>query len=176
MKARPNQPCEMGSGMHKCIFASLLPFASLRLCSAIHQLRRVLRTFSRSADKAVRAPLVAAWPRYAFALRNIWLSFLRVNVHVAIGGFARPAQSYPLALTRITAYLGCAVKQPRINVEKKIERTKPPDGLSTPASSIAESIARRKAFGGVGVPKGVYRFKTHEEADEWLTRMLARPK
>jgi len=25
-----------------------------------------------------------------------------------------------------------------------------------------------------GIPKGVYRFKTHEEADEWTTRMLAK--
>jgi hypothetical protein len=24
------------------------------------------------------------------------------------------------------------------------------------------------------MPKGVYRFKTHEEADEWMMRMLAR--
>ncbi len=24
------------------------------------------------------------------------------------------------------------------------------------------------------MPKGVYRFKTHEEADEWMTKMLAR--
>lgn len=25
------------------------------------------------------------------------------------------------------------------------------------------------------LPKGVYRFKTHEEADAWLTKMLTRP-
>ena len=25
------------------------------------------------------------------------------------------------------------------------------------------------------VPKGVYRFKSHEEADEWLMKMLTRP-
>ena len=26
------------------------------------------------------------------------------------------------------------------------------------------------------VPRGVYRFKTHEEADEWMIKMLTRPK
>lgn len=29
--------------------------------------------------------------------------------------------------------------------------------------------------GRLFVPKGVYRFKTHEEADEWLMKMLTRP-
>jgi hypothetical protein len=73
------------------------------------------------------------------------------------------------------------VKQPFINVEEKIDRfvgrrTKTPDALSTASSNIADSIAWRNAFGGIRVPRGVYRFKTHEEADEWLLRMLARPK
>jgi hypothetical protein len=72
------------------------------------------------------------------------------------------------------------VKQPFINVEEKIDRfvgrrTKAPDALSTAASSIADSIASRKAFGGVRIPRGVHRFKTHEEADQWLWRMIARP-
>ncbi len=66
-----------------------------------------------------------------------------------------------------------------INIEEKIERTvgrrtKTPDGLSTASNSKADSIAWRKAFGGVRVPRGVYRFKTHEEADQWLWRMIAR--
>ncbi len=29
--------------------------------------------------------------------------------------------------------------------------------------------------GRLFVPKGVYRFKSHEEADEWLMKMLTRP-
>jgi len=46
------------------------------------------------------------------------------------------------------------VKQPIINVEEKIDRfvgrlTKMPDALSTATSNNAESIAWRKAFGGV---------------------------
>jgi hypothetical protein len=77
-------------------------------------------------------------------------------------------------------YSGSAVKQPYINVEEKIDRfvgrrTKTPDALSTATSNKAESIAWRKAFGGVRVPRGVHRFKTHEEADQWLWRMIARP-
>jgi hypothetical protein len=72
------------------------------------------------------------------------------------------------------------VPPPFINVEEKIDRivgrrTRAPNGLSTATSCKAESIAWRKSFGGVRVPRGVYRFKTHEDADEWLWRMIARP-
>ena len=71
------------------------------------------------------------------------------------------------------------MKQPFVNVEEKIDRfvgrrTQTPDALSTATSPKADSIAWRKAFGGVRVPRGVHRFKTHEEAEQWLRRMLAR--
>jgi hypothetical protein len=73
------------------------------------------------------------------------------------------------------------VKQPPINVEEKIDRqvgrrTQTPDALSTAGNKIADSIAWRAAFGGIRVPRGVHRFKTHEEADQWLLRMITRPK
>jgi len=79
------------------------------------------------------------------------------------------------------AYAENVVKQPSINVEEKIDRcvgrrTRRPDALSTATSNKANSIAWRKAFGGLRVPRGVYRFKTHEEADQWLWQMIARPK
>jgi hypothetical protein len=72
------------------------------------------------------------------------------------------------------------VKTPFVNVEEKIDRfvgrrTGVPDALSTKTSNKAGAIAWHKAFGGIRVPRGVYRFKTHEEADEWLWRMIARP-
>jgi hypothetical protein len=73
------------------------------------------------------------------------------------------------------------VKQPFINVEEKIDRvvgkrTKTPDALSVANSNKADAVAWQKAMGGLRVPRGhVYRFKTHEEADEWLWRMIARP-
>jgi hypothetical protein len=84
-------------------------------------------------------------------------------------------------LSGVAAYAENAVKQPSINVEEKIgrvvgRRTKAPDALSTATSNKANSIAWRKAFGGVRVPRGVYRFKTHEAADQWLWQMIARPK
>jgi hypothetical protein len=71
------------------------------------------------------------------------------------------------------------VKQPFINFEEKIDkvvgrRTRSPDPfeagmkLQTLAVELHRSIKHRWA------PKGVYRFKTHEEADEWMNRMLAR--
>ena len=84
-------------------------------------------------------------------------------------------------MSGVTAYSENAVKSPSINVEEKIDRfvgrrTKTPDALSTRTSNKANSIAWRKAFGGVRVPRGVYRFKTHEEADQWLWQMIARPR
>jgi hypothetical protein len=71
------------------------------------------------------------------------------------------------------------VKQPSINVEEKIDRfvgrrTRTPDALSIATSTKADSIAWCKAFGGLRVPRGVHRFKTHEEADQWLWRMITR--
>lgn len=78
------------------------------------------------------------------------------------------------------AYVMRALKPPLINVEEKIDRfvgrrTGTPDALSTATSNKAESIAWRKALGGIRVPRGVHRFETHEEADQWLWRMIARP-
>lgn len=79
------------------------------------------------------------------------------------------------------AYADNAVKQPFINVEEKIDRvvgkrTQTPDALSLANSNKADAVAWQKAMGGLRVPRGrVYRFKTHEEADEWLWRMIARP-
>jgi hypothetical protein len=72
------------------------------------------------------------------------------------------------------------VKTPFVNVEEKIDRfvgrrTGVPDALSTKQSNKADAIAWQKALGGLQVPRGVYRFKTHEEADEWLWRMICRP-
>ena len=71
--------------------------------------------------------------------------------------------------------------KPVINVEEKIDkvvgrRTKAEDALSVTFSSKASSIAWREALGGVRVPRGVFRFRTHEEADEWLWRMITRPR
>jgi len=71
------------------------------------------------------------------------------------------------------------LKQAFANAEERIDRivgnrTKTPDGLSLASSTKADALAWGKALGGVRVPRGVYRFRTHEEADEWLWRMIAR--
>lgn len=86
-----------------------------------------------------------------------------------------------LALSRGPAYSRRVAEPPFINVEENVDRivgkrTKAPDGLSTVTSYRAESVAWSKSFGGVRVPRGVYRFRTHEESDEWLWRMIARPR
>ena len=72
------------------------------------------------------------------------------------------------------------MKPPLINIEERIDRivgkrVNAPDALSTATSHKADSIAWRKALGGVRVPRGVHRFKTHDEADQWLWRMISRP-
>ena len=69
---------------------------------------------------------------------------------------------------------------PFINIEERIDRvvgrrTRTPDPLAISPRQKADAIAWREALGGVRVPRGVYRFHTHEEADEWLWRMIARP-
>lgn len=71
--------------------------------------------------------------------------------------------------------------KPFINLEETIgkvvgRRTQAPDGLSVQTSNKADAIAWRHSFGGVNVPRGVHRFRTHEEADEWLWKMIARPR
>ena len=72
------------------------------------------------------------------------------------------------------------MKQPFINVEENIgrvvgRRLKTPDALSVATSRKEDACAWRRVFGGVRIPRGVYRFKTHEEADAWLWQMICRP-
>ena len=85
-----------------------------------------------------------------------------------------------LAWNRLAAYADSVVKPPVVNIEEKIDRfvgrrTRMADALSTRFSNKAASIASRKVFGGVRVPRGIHRFKTHAEAEEWLWRMISRP-
>lgn len=69
---------------------------------------------------------------------------------------------------------------PFLTVDERIDRlvgrrTRQADPLSTTFSRKADAIAWRKALGGIRVPRGVHRFRTHQEADDWLWRMIARP-
>ena len=55
-------------------------------------------------------------------------------------------------------------------------RGPPADPLTiTAADCIEDARAWKAAFGPLRIPKGVYRFRTHEEADEWRWQMLTRP-
>lgn len=55
-------------------------------------------------------------------------------------------------------------------------RTGPIDPLSLESSRKEHMIAWRKAFGGLRLPKGVFRFSSHEEADEWMWNQITRPR
>ena len=84
-----------------------------------------------------------------------------------------------LARGSLAAYAGSVVKTPFVNVEEKIDRfvgrrTSTPDSLRAGMQLQATAARLHKSFGHRWRPKGVYRFKTHEEADAWMTKMLAR--
>ena len=56
-------------------------------------------------------------------------------------------------------------------------RRPPADNMAaTQADQIEDSRAWKKSLRTMRIPKGVYRFRTHEEADEWLWQMLTRPR
>lgn len=55
-------------------------------------------------------------------------------------------------------------------------RTQAPDPLSLRGSTKRDMEAWRRALGGVRVPRGVHRFRSHAEADEWLWKMITRPR
>ena len=85
-----------------------------------------------------------------------------------------------LALSVAAAYSQWTVSKAFINAEETItrvvgKRTQAPDALSATTSRKADSVAWQRSFGGVRVPRGVHRFKTHEEAERWLWRMITRP-
>lgn len=72
--------------------------------------------------------------------------------------------------------------RPRIaNVEEHIDRlvgrrTQAPDPLAAGSDRRDDSRAWQRALGGIPVARGVYRFRSHEEADDWLWRTITRPR
>ena len=65
--------------------------------------------------------------------------------------------------------------RPVINVEEFIGKTvgrrvPPRDPLRVSDSNVARAQAWRAALPYQHVPRGVYRFKTHEEADAWMMK------
>lgn len=57
---------------------------------------------------------------------------------------------------------------------KVVGRRRLPNLLDPAVDTRAAARAWRQAFPTPFVPKGVYRFTSHEEAREWLMRMLTR--
>jgi hypothetical protein len=64
---------------------------------------------------------------------------------------------------------------PRCTAEpmRVVGRRRPRQALST-EDNKARVVAWRKAFPTPFVPRGVYRFESHEAADQWLWEMLTR--
>jgi hypothetical protein len=69
--------------------------------------------------------------------------------------------------------------RPIINLEEQISKTvgkrkAPSDSLAAGMRLQELALQFHRTFKSRWASKGVYRFKTHEEADEWMTKMLAR--
>ncbi len=84
-----------------------------------------------------------------------------------------------LALPRTTTYPTTVVKQPLVNIEETIDRlagrrTPAPDALQAGMQIQAAGLEFHRAFKHRWLAGGVHRFKTHEEADAWMIKMLAR--
>ena len=92
----------------------------------------------------------------------------------------------PLAVARAIAftpgrrYVPPHEMKPIINIEENIGKTvgrrTAPNPLRVYADEIKNAEAWHRALGGVRVPRGVYRFHSHEEADAWLMKHLTRPR
>lgn len=65
-----------------------------------------------------------------------------------------------------------------VNIEERIGKQVgsrvPPDPLRVPPNDIEESRRWCELRGGIRGRPGVYRFKTHEEADLWMIRQRIR--
>ncbi len=71
------------------------------------------------------------------------------------------------------------MKLPFINLEEKIDkvvgrRTRTPAPVSSGMQMQSLAVELHRSLGHRWARKGVYRFETHQEADEWMNRMLAR--
>ena len=84
-----------------------------------------------------------------------------------------------LAFSEAAAYGDEAVKQPFVNAEERIDRSvgrraAAPDSWRAGMQLQETGAQLHQSFQHRWMPKGVYRFKTHEEAEEWMIKMLAR--
>ena len=59
-------------------------------------------------------------------------------------------------------------------IGKTVGRRRPVSALQVSPADIEASRQWRRAGFGIHVPKGVHKFRSHEEADEWLMKHLTR--
>lgn len=69
--------------------------------------------------------------------------------------------------------------KPVINIQEKIgkvvgRRQPPADALDAGMKLQALAAQLQESFKHRWSPRGVYRFKSHEEADAWMLKMLAK--
>jgi len=57
-------------------------------------------------------------------------------------------------------------------IGKTVGRRRVPDPLRVRKDDIAAAVEWRRAFGGIRVPRGAFKFHSHEEADAWLMKHL----
>ncbi len=57
-----------------------------------------------------------------------------------------------------------------------VGRRRNPPALGGAGDTSAAAAAWRRAFPTPFVPRGVYRFRSHEEADRWMWEMITRPR
>jgi hypothetical protein len=84
-----------------------------------------------------------------------------------------------LAFSEAAAYRDTALKQPFVNLEERIGRSvglraAAPDSWRAGMQLQETGVRLHQSLKHRWMPKGVYRFKTHEEAEEWMIKMLAR--
>lgn len=58
------------------------------------------------------------------------------------------------------------------NIGKTAGRRTVPNPMRVRPGEVDAAIEWRRAFGGVRIPRGVYKFHSHEEADAWLMKHL----
>lgn len=61
-------------------------------------------------------------------------------------------------------------------IGKVVGRRRPPTRLAVERGRKAAAAAWKRAFNRPFVPRGVYRFSSHEEADAWMWSMITRPR
>ena len=71
--------------------------------------------------------------------------------------------------------------KPIVNIQDPVKktvgkRTPPKDSFAAGMKLQELAVERLKSSDSRFVPKGVYRFQSHNEADRWMWKMISRPR